>query len=130
RTWLVAMSAIAGDCELAARLVSIMAYLAPDSIPVSLLGGVGADEITLDDALTLTASYSLIARNGDDVSIHRLVQAIIRASHVDTVAALAALDLLLVAQPAGEPETDVSTWPAWSALAPHIESLARRLCEP
>ncbi|MFC8617288.1 FxSxx-COOH system tetratricopeptide repeat protein [Micromonospora purpureochromogenes] len=124
RTWLVTIEAMRADNPLSVALLDVMAYLAPEAVPVEVLSRAGADAIAVDDALAVAASYSLIARSGSEVSVHRLVQTVIRGHHAESGHCAAAVDLLLAALPAGDPETSVSSWPRWGQLVPHIEALA------
>src|SRR5690606_12589109 len=75
----------------------------------------------------LIASYSMITRTESAISIHRLVQAAIRASHTDAGPWHAAMALLTAALPTGDPEAEVAAWPRWSNLAPHVESVIGHL---
>ncbi|MBM0277165.1 FxSxx-COOH system tetratricopeptide repeat protein [Micromonospora tarensis] len=130
RTWQVTIAAVADENRLAASLLTAMAYFAPDAIPVSLLIGpadAGRDPTEVDDALSLSASYSLITRTGSVVGIHRLVQTVIRALQSGPDGCAEAIGLLTAALPGGDPEVTVGDWPRWAQLAPHIETLAYRL---
>ncbi|MEO3778033.1 FxSxx-COOH system tetratricopeptide repeat protein [Micromonospora sp. B11E3] len=129
RTWQVSITAVADEDPVAAELFDVIAYLAPDRIPVELLCA-GRDPLVIEDALALGASYSLVTRAGAVLNVHRLVQAVIRAAHVDATACRAAAGLLRAALPEGDPETAVGDWERWTLLAPHIEALAAHLAGP
>ncbi|MFD6754887.1 FxSxx-COOH system tetratricopeptide repeat protein [Micromonospora gifhornensis] len=124
RTWLVTIEAMRADNPLSVALLDVMAYLAPDAVPVDVLRSAGADAIAVDDALAVAASYSLVTRRGSEVSVHRLVQTVIRAHHPASDHCAAAVELMLAALPPGDPETSVAFWPRWGQLVPHVETLA------
>jgi SAM-dependent methyltransferase len=75
----------------AADLLRLCAVLAPDDIPIELLQAgadelpqelqdAALDEVNLDRALAALRDYSLIDRQGGGLSMHRLVQAVVRDS--------------------------------------------------
>ncbi len=123
RTWQVSISEIARQDPLAAQLLDVIAYFQPDRIPIDLLVGLDGDEVAVDDALSLAASFTIISRSAEAVSIHRLVQIVIRLGHESTQPAWTAVELLLGSVPGGNPETAVDTWPDWADIIPHIESV-------
>jgi tetratricopeptide (TPR) repeat protein len=77
-------------------------------------------------------SYSMIARVGGNVSVHRLVQAVTRnaAGTPDRQGAdlNTSLHLLLTATP-NDPLANVDGWPTWRVLLPHIEAAAALLSQ-
>ena len=73
----------------AAAMLNLCTFLAPDDIPLSIvldgaaflpgpLATAAASPLELDDAVTALYHYSLIGRQGDVLSIHRLVQDVAR----------------------------------------------------
>ena len=65
----------------ATALIEMMAYLAPERIPLSLFtleSLEASDEFDVDEAVGMLRRYSLISRDGNMLYIHRLVQAITR----------------------------------------------------
>ncbi|MFG1886104.1 tetratricopeptide repeat protein [Micromonospora sp. NPDC049102] len=126
RTWQVSLDAVTADDPLAARLLGVAAYLGADHIPVDLFNPL-ADALSVEEALTTAASYSLISRSGPAIGMHRLVQTVIRLSQPGERSLADAVALLQGAQPVGDPETTVAQWPRWAQLAPHIDALAARL---
>ncbi|MEU7739081.1 tetratricopeptide repeat protein [Nonomuraea sp. NPDC049158] len=120
----------------AEHLLRTLACYAPDNIPRALLlGNVG--DLDLDDALELLASYSMITRVGEDeqetVSMHRLFQSVIyngldyhnARSHAARERALTCLAQALP----DDPESNVSGWPLWRNLLPHVNAVALRYRE-
>jgi hypothetical protein len=123
RTWGISLVEIARRDPLAETLLDVAAYLHPDRIPVWLLTGAANDDLAVDDALALAASFTMLLRLDGAVSVHRLVQLVIRLGHDSGRPALAAVDLLLRAVPPGNPATAVDTWTRWNELISHVESI-------
>ncbi|MEU8178094.1 FxSxx-COOH system tetratricopeptide repeat protein [Microbispora hainanensis] len=127
RVWTLTRSRIGELNSLAPRLLALLACYAPDQLPVEVLNGLPeVDELDVEEALGLLASYSMISRSADGqhVSVHRLVQAVTWADLADddraAVRATAA-GLLEAALPA-DPET-TSSWSAYARLLPHARAL-------
>lgn len=129
KTWQVTLQSIQERDDLAISILRILAWLGPDDIPRELLYSFAEDSIEVDSALGLLSAYSMISLTPDSVSIHRLVQAVIRASeetstdspsHPHVRASLAILGSLNL-----EPEISPESWPMWRRLVPHIEALGR-----
>ena len=111
-------------------LLNILAWLAPEPIPVSLLEGVPVDGADARDALAGLASLSLARWMADReaVTVHRLVQEITRQRLSDNErhdTLNLAVDLLDRALPS--PEWDQKGWQLWEQLAPHCRTLLNRL---
>jgi tetratricopeptide (TPR) repeat protein len=126
-TWQTSVDQLA-DPERA--LLNILAWLAPEPIPVSLLEGVSVDDTDARDALNGLASSSLVRWNadGDTFTIHRLVQEITRQrlSDNEKVSALdRALEILGAKLPSEH--WDREGWQLWERLAPHCRTLLGRL---
>ncbi|MEU4546869.1 tetratricopeptide repeat protein [Nonomuraea dietziae] len=112
----------------------IMAWYAPDDIPLEVLYSRGdvfpADEV--DAALATLEAYALVARGGDAVSVHPLVQVVARDAGADEPEPVfpanetreVALRLLEASIPGWE---DPADWPAWRRLLPHIDVMAGHL---
>ena len=76
------------------------------------------DDLGVDEALGLLHRYSLIQLTTEAITVHRLVQAVVRASHDQgTHDAFAAAAASLLEQ--ALPELGHDTWPAYEALLPH-----------
>ena len=106
-------------------LLNILAWFAPEPIPVSLL-----DDSDARDALVGLASWSLArwTADRDAFTIHRLVQEITRQGlfNNEKVGALErALEILDGKLPSTD--WDQTGWRLWERLAPHCRALARRL---
>ncbi len=120
--------------EPARRLLHLVAWLAPDPIPESLLDVPvpGAADADLHDGLVNLEAYSLVTRAPDApvFSVHRLVQDVTRRSLADDKeqhdlnAALRWVNAAFIGDP-----TDVRAWPILVPLAPHARAVIRRADE-
>jgi hypothetical protein len=134
RVWQVTLDIIEERNPLAVLLLRVMAYYAPDNIPRDVLTGPFADPEAINEALGILASYSMITLTADAISIHRLVQAVLRTRSEKPPSAdspedgpqpvAVATGLLDAAAPSRNIQMGVEDWPRWRALAPHIEKLA------
>jgi tetratricopeptide (TPR) repeat protein len=90
-TWLLSFTKVEEVNRAAADLLRLCAFLHPDAIPEELLvaedvdlgpnlGTLEGDAVTLDDALETLSRFSFVRRNAaaQTLSIHRLVQAVLR----------------------------------------------------
>ncbi len=87
--WEVSFSKVEADSPAAAALLTLCAFLAPDTIPLDAirdgaaelpepLKGAAARPVAFNSAVGALLRYSLARRDGEALSIHRLVQAITR----------------------------------------------------
>jgi len=130
-------------------LLNILAWLAPEPIPVSLLEGVSVKNADARDALNGLASWSLVRWNADEdtFTVHRLVQEITRqrlrfkrnpfrtlarwfvnrnAGNDESNAALeSALNFVIARLPSAE--WNKEGWLLWELLAPHCRALLEHL---
>ncbi|MGZ6266731.1 MAG: tetratricopeptide repeat protein [Candidatus Limnocylindrales bacterium] len=107
------------------RLLQVLAWLAPEPIPLFLFDAQPLSEAIPEprEALAGLAAFSLarFEAAGDAVAVHRLVQEVARsrAAEPDRQTALqTALDTVNAAA-VGNPQ-DVRSWPIWTPLAPHV----------
>ena len=124
RVWSVAVERAVHRAPMAEWVLSVLAWLAPAPLPVSLLvdGGDDADAVT--QAVRLLASYSLLTRSAGTVEVHRLVQAATRAHDRDSQQHRLAAARLLVRPVSSEPATNAAARSMWDQLLPHVEALA------
>ena len=139
----LALSRLADEAPAAAGLMRVLAFLAPEPVPLALLlaseqaagllgpevaaavGPLLGDPVAAGDAITALRRYSLVSPAGDGlVLVHRLVQAITRAQL--TAQALgqweqAAAALVQMAVPA-DPELPAA-WPVCTVLLPHARAV-------
>jgi hypothetical protein len=138
----LALSRLSVQAPAAAGLLRLLAFLAPDPVPLSLLlaGGQAAgrlpaeaarinrmlgDPVAAGDAVAALRRYSLLSPAGDGlVLVHRLVQAVTRAQLTTAAAAQwqqAAAALIEAAVPADS--LAPITWPACALLLPHARGI-------
>ena len=88
-TWELSFQGARAASPASAGLLRLCAFLAPDDIPKDLLGqgsehlpkalrGVVSDPEAFDEAIAAPRRYSLVEAAGDSLSVHRLVQAVVR----------------------------------------------------
>ncbi|MBM4825894.1 ATP-binding protein [Streptomyces actuosus] len=81
RIWDVTLDALQDIEPLAVEVLRTAAWLAPDDIPHALLTSTGADPHDTAEAIGTLAAYSMLTDTGTHVSVHRLVQTVLRTSH-------------------------------------------------
>ncbi|MGA4848071.1 tetratricopeptide repeat protein [Streptomyces sp. G5(2025)] len=133
-TWRVALDRIADREPLAAEVLRILAWYAPDRIPVGLLDDL-AEPAPLADAIGTLNAYSMIRVDAASrsVAVHRLVQSVTRAPDADDphrtpelvqeARSYATAALLAAVQPCQW--QDPATWPTGHSTLPHMEAVAR-----
>jgi Tetratricopeptide repeat len=139
----LALSQLAEEAPAAAGLVRVLAFVAPEPVPLALLladrkaadllgpdpaaavGPLLGDPVAAGDAITALRRYSLASPAGDGlVLVHRLVQAITRAQLSAEAAGQweqAAAALVEAAVPAEGPLP--ADWPVCAALLPHARAV-------
>jgi len=131
-TWEISFRQVKKKSPAGAELLNLCAFLAPDDIPKKLLrdgtqhlpeslADVVADSLAFDDALAALRRYSLLEVKSDALSVHRLVQAIVRdrlEEDAREMWAEAALRLIDDAFPFDS--DDPGTWLESSRLLPHV----------
>ncbi|MFF9727788.1 tetratricopeptide repeat protein [Streptomyces gardneri] len=132
RIWHITLDQITDREPLAADLLRILAWYAPDHIPAGLLDGL-ADPPALQAALGLLTAYSMITPDPatGTLAVHRLVQALARTPdpddpHRPANAIDRAFDEAATQMYTALPDSwdTPATWPTWRALLPHIDALA------
>ncbi|MFD1828295.1 tetratricopeptide repeat protein, partial [Streptomyces desertarenae] len=145
RLWTLTLTALQGIDPDAVKLLQILAYYAPDPLPRDVLTPALPDPHAVDQALGLLAAYSMITLTDTAVTVHRLVQAVVRTTtplhesppHLSWLRQLlrrphpkaaphpskTALFLLRQALPSGSPG-EARDWPRWQDLLPHIQAVA------
>ncbi|MEV6287485.1 FxSxx-COOH system tetratricopeptide repeat protein [Kribbella sp. NPDC051770] len=92
--WTLSLDRLQNENLAARQLLDICAYFAPESIPLDLftdhpdllpapLSDVVADTLRFTDVLGAVVDYSLAKRTPSGLQIHRLIQAALRAMHLD-----------------------------------------------
>ncbi|MFF0477883.1 tetratricopeptide repeat protein [Streptomyces sp. NPDC004284] len=77
RVWQVTLDRL-GDTPLAGRILSILAWWAPEGIPRRLLEPLGSP-VEVTEAVRRLRAHSMISLDGESIGVHRLVQAVVRA---------------------------------------------------
>ena len=128
-TWNISIIAAGQGAPLARPALEMMAYLAPEAIPRSFFAvleensAVGRKRVA--DALTGLHRYSLVTMDGDQISVHRLLQKVIRDRLTGPDQASAIIHALTAIQRAVPDDPKLpATWPQWQELVPHIAVLA------
>ncbi len=137
-TWTVSLRRATSESSAAQELLTLCAFLAPDSIPRSLLtdhpevlpeplAAAVRDRVGFQQALGALRRYSLAAITDQAVSVHRLVQAVTRhalpADERHKEATLA-VRLVLAGFPGGA--EDANTWPIAEQLLAHALTVTSR----
>ena len=130
-TWEITSDRFRDECPVATELMNLFAFFAPDRIPLDViregakflprrLTAAIKDGLRFDKALANLNRYSLIDREGDNVSVHRLLQAVARnrlPSKRRGTLAKAVVELLNDAFP--QKSHDVRTWSQCAQLIDH-----------
>ncbi|MEU6368308.1 tetratricopeptide repeat protein [Streptomyces sp. NPDC046931] len=128
RVWDQTLKAITARNPLAVALLHTLAWLAPDNIPRILLTSLASDPYTLDEALGALRAYNMITLAGPDITVHRLVQAVLRTgSQIDADTPPpgrreAERTLLQALRPDGNGQPAPPE--RWQYLIPHVIALA------
>jgi hypothetical protein len=130
--WALSLERLGCEDPAAVELLELAAFLAPEPIPLSLVGehaelldeplrSTAADLDALADTVGALVGYSLARRHPDSFQVHRLVQSVIRhrlPPDRQQTTADQVLALLAAACP-GDPE-DPASWAGYAELAPHV----------
>ncbi len=133
-TWSLSFERVEQLDPLAAELLRCCAFLAPDAIPEQmiidgsselgkLLQPVAKNPLLLDGALGTLLRFSLVQRKRDEhtFSIHRLVQAILRASMNSKQQQQYAEKMVKAVNQAFPDVTDYRNWPRCQQYLPHAQ---------
>ncbi|MET8083947.1 tetratricopeptide repeat protein, partial [Micromonospora sp. NPDC005237] len=123
--WQITMNTVTDQMPLAARVLDVLAWLAPDGLPVDVLYPLADDPDDVRDAVALLLSYNMISRTDAMIGVHRLVQAVTRANQPadDPDSLVSEATRLLTAAIPDDPWGNPAGWPRWTALLPHIDAL-------
>jgi len=133
-TWSLAMERVGEESPEAAYLLNLCSYLAPDNIPLELilegrehipepLASVVIDKLNMNTVIMSLRQYSLIETSEESLSVHRLLQDVVRdhlAKEDEKLWAETALRLVNKALPSES--DDVRNWPIMSELLPHAQA--------
>ncbi|MGW1669562.1 tetratricopeptide repeat protein [Streptomyces sp. NPDC002324] len=79
--WSVTLRALEEAAPLGVEALYTAAWLAPDDIPHTLLTPPGTDPDDTAEAIGTLAAYSMVTDTGNTLSVHRLVQRVLRTRH-------------------------------------------------
>ncbi|MFI6081290.1 FxSxx-COOH system tetratricopeptide repeat protein [Streptomyces sp. NPDC051217] len=127
RVWQLTLHALEREDQLAVAVLHTAAWLSPEGIPHTLLTPPGTDPDDIAEAIGTLASYSMVTDTGTTMSVHRLVQAVLRTPRTNptaeqtgrTSAEQAVLHALT--PPADQ---DEATDSQWDTFTPHLIALA------
>ncbi len=130
-TFALAIEKAKATAPQAELLLAIAAYLAPDNIPLGIVTEDAMPEIEKGEAVAALAEVSLVTRETLDdgspaISLHRLVQEVMRRRLGEGAAETAVLATRLVADayPGGEQDPgDIRSWPACRRLEAHAAAV-------
>ena len=126
-TFSMAIENIANHNPAAEPILNLLAFFAPDDIPIAFFDSVyefnefnsfGEDPDASEDGIASLNTYSLVKVNGDSLSIHRLVQAVIRDRFEDQGNRWAELAVRIVTQ-LWPDSNDPGNWFECDRLLPH-----------
>jgi len=136
-TWSLNIGEIDKQNPSVAELLNICSFLAPNAIPRKLLveqskhlppdvAEVVSDDLEWANAIRLLGRFSLVESDGESITMHRVVQAVIRDRLVPEQRhsyAAAAVKLVNGAFPY-DADSDPAAWPICKVLLPHAQSAA------
>ncbi|MBN0049186.1 ATP-binding protein [Streptomyces actuosus] len=131
RIWNLTLHTLEQEDPLAVQVLHTAAWLAPDDIPHTLLTPPGTDPDDSAEAIGTLAAYSMITTTDTTLSIHRLVQTVLRTPrpsdtpqrprHLQGRDSAEQAVLHSLAPPHGQESTTDSQW---DTLTPHLVTLA------
>ena len=134
-TWNLAFEKVSKESPAAVALLDLCAFLAPDDIPEDMLtenaklmpaplSAAAADALAFDEAIGALLRYALVERREKQLSIHRLVQTVIRDRLSDDEKKqwlAATINVVNAAFPFDS--DDVRIWPRCTQLLSHAQSV-------
>jgi len=135
-TWEISFREVEKESEAARQLMNLCAFLAPDDIGRGMLragaaflpeplAATVADDLLWDDAVATLRKYSLVEVQDAAISVHRLVQAVVRdrlSADWRNLWSEGAVGMVNPAFP--YKEGDVKTWAPSSRVLPHALAAA------
>ena len=130
-TWSLAMDRVRGASPEGANLLNLCSFLAPDDITLELvregaehippqLAAAVTDRLVMNRAIRVLRQYSLIEAIEDSLSVHRLVQVVVRDRlNTDETKLWAGSALRILSKVFPYKSDDIQTWPLSKRLLPH-----------
>jgi tetratricopeptide (TPR) repeat protein len=141
-SWAVAFDRLAADDPTALDLLTVMAWCGPEPVPLTLLTDhpdalpeqlrpLATDPLLLARCTTILRRRGMATVSPHGIQLHRIPAALLRArsqaSEVTAAAFWAATVVRLLDQAAPRDlRTDLSSWPPWRRLLPHVLAAAGR----
>ncbi|MFD9034759.1 FxSxx-COOH system tetratricopeptide repeat protein [Streptomyces sp. NPDC059567] len=131
QVWNITLDRITHLQALAADLLRVLAWYAPENIPVTLFDCGQDDPAARQTALGLLTAYNMVTVDTatGTLAVHRLVQALARTpdandphrapGHIAQAREQATANLRAAVPGVW---SDLATWPAWRTLIPHIDA--------
>ena len=135
-TWTVAVNQLRQQAPSTVELMQLAAFLAPEELPSQVLtdnsevlpetlAAQARDPLKLVKVVAAARNYSLIKASGGNITLHRLLQTVIREGlNSDDQHAWAGVAVRLVLAAFPEHGEDVSVWPVCRQLLPHALTAA------
>ena len=118
--------------SVAEQLIELLAFFAPENIPLDLISNALTNEEERDEAVSALANVSLMSFStfndgSSSISLHRLVQEVARGRMGENkrAAIFQGLDAMLTSWPSGNDGSNPSFWPICSRLLPHAMALLK-----
>ncbi|HJQ23982.1 MAG TPA: FxSxx-COOH system tetratricopeptide repeat protein [Blastocatellia bacterium] len=130
-TWNLSFQSVEEENPAAAELLRLCAFFAPDAIPLKMLvegakhlpeslAATVRDAFLLDKAKMALRKYSLVEVENEKLTIHRLVQAVVRhALNEEAFKQWTGIAVHIVNAASPIETNDVRTWPIFTPLLPH-----------
>jgi Tetratricopeptide repeat len=141
-SWAVAFDRLAADDPTALDLLTVVAWCGPEPVPLSLLTDhpdplpdrlrpIATDPLVLARCTTILHRRGMATMSPHGIQLHRIPAALLRARSQATdgaaAAGWAATVVRLLDQTApGNVRNDLSGWPLWRRLLPHVLAAAGR----
>ncbi|GAA3845647.1 FxSxx-COOH system tetratricopeptide repeat protein [Saccharothrix violaceirubra] len=127
-SWSLAFDALAGRHPAALQLLTLVAWPAPEPVPLSLIGdhpevlpeplaSVMADPLAVADVVRVLRQRALVRADAGSIHLHRVPAALLRGDAADW--AVTAFTLMIRNEP-GYAWSNPAVWPHWQRLLPHL----------
>jgi len=135
-TWGLAMERLEQEAPQSMELLHFCAYLGPEAIPYALMRNATAhlppalvatvtDPLRWPETLRFLRRYALVATTDDALSLHRLVQAVVRDRLGDEAQKTwASMAVRVLSDAFPRHWDDVQQWPPYARLLPHALAAA------
>jgi hypothetical protein len=128
-SWAVAFDRLAEDDPAALQLLRLLAWLAPEPVPLTLitdhadllpaeLAAIATDPLALAKTTATLRSRAMVRTTPGTLLLHRIPAALLRTR--DNEWAAATVVRLLNQTVPGDPWNNPGVWPAWRQLLPHV----------